>query len=257
MFEHILEIETEDGIDYRDGNEIGDVDADGATGCDGTNYDGDCYTTVLEEDYTVSIPAISIIFQKNFGGNTIIIPPVSYCSDPVHANNQDRATCEAIPAVWFGGCDIQGYFNKSDCEGIGSSTWYECSDKLSLTESSCVSAGGSWYGAIGYGTDSWTKFYNPTTYSTINICLKIFYRNNGVIKKVSTNLVEITETGTFQTINFKFTSSEDIPIGLNAIGIYKYNGTSCDTSTDFYPNDRTEPIPIQFTPYSNLPIINW
>ena len=93
------------------------------------------------------------------------------------------------------------------------------------------------------------------------ICLRLFYRNPN-IASIYSNSININENGSYQTFNFStFKDSSDnpisnIPMGLNAIGIYEYDGSSCKTSTTLYPNDR-KPISVQFIPHTTLPIINW
>lgn len=86
------------------------------------------------------------------------------------------------------------------------------------------------------------------------ICLTVFYRENGHINSVSSQSVGIEENGGYQTINFTFNPGTNVPIGLNAIGIYEHDGTNC-TSTP-YPPSR-QPIQTLFNARSGLPVINW
>lgn len=303
-------------------NGTGDIDSDGETGCDGTNYDGDCYTTILEEDYSVDITSgISVSFIKPLSSS---IPVDSFCSDP---SKITKTACEATNTdtsqpygEWYGGCSASGYINKDTCIAVGQK-WYSChintlddadssfaactTPNCYKTRTACLNANGVWFGE-GYGCDNADKSDKATCevsdlwrsctdgisttksacdladeiwygeniinkqlssvsvkkYQEQKICMKLFYRDsNSNIVVLTADLTTITEDGSYQTIrflNFKDisnTSVGQISMGINAIGIYEHDGTNC-TNT-LYPNDRTQPIPVQFIPHTNLPIINW
>ncbi len=299
-------------------NGVGNVDSDGLTGCGGSDYNGDCYTSILQNDYTVNISAgISVSFIKPLSSS---IPVDSFCSDPskitknsCEANNPDTG----LPyGEWFGGCSEAGYINKSTCVSAGKQ-WYSChintldnddagystcsSPNCYKTKTSCLNANGIWFGE-GYGCDNAAKSDQATCtvsntwrsctddgtittssaceaadeiwygdnivnkqllsvsvkkYQAQKICLRLFYRKTDSSIDIGndSSFVTITEDGSSQTINFSGFSVSEIPMGINAIGIYEHDGTSC-TNT-LYPSDRTQPIQVQFIPHSNLPIINW
>ncbi len=154
----------------------------------------------------------------------------------------------------------QGLTNGGECylthqEGQTTATRY--------TESSCKTAKGVWFRN--------TSIYSPL-YRKNSVCVKFFYRKGSSIDSlISDNDIStaspdpfpIEENGSYQTItfnNFKDNTNTvvtDIPIGINAIGIYEYDGSSCSTSTNLYPSDRTAPIPVLFAPHRNLPVIQW
>ncbi|MCK4843230.1 MAG: type II secretion system protein [Methylococcales bacterium] len=225
--------------------------------CGANEYDGDCLNSISVDDYVINISSITAMFQKDYGGTTAIIPPVSFCSNSSTANNASRAVCEGASFEWFGGCDVQGYFNKADCEDVllGNSTWYNCADKVSPTESICVAAGSVWYGTIGYGTDTWTKFYLPTSYTSKSICMILFYRkDDGTTGQHKSTTLSIKETGSYESVKFNF-PSVDIPFGNNAMGIYEYD-IDCNPDNTKYPSDR-KVISVLFTPRKTINTINW
>lgn len=291
-------------------NATENIDVNGVTGCDGTNYDGDCYTTILEEDYTVDITSgISATFIKPLSSS---VPISSFCSNPSFIT---KSTCitvntEVTPNApygeWYGGCEKNGYINKSSCEdaSLGNSTWHLCSDLSSSSKSACEAVPAIWFGE-GYGCnnnasedkascetavagtadDEWRSCSDNGTielvenctnqnwygnempvnnlptlinpYQGKSICMKVFYRNKADQTIISTDssAKNITENGSYQTINFSFSGVTQIPTGINAIGIYEHDGSIC--TQNLYPNDRDQPATIQFVPHSNLPIINW
>ena len=118
------------------------------------------------------------------------------------------------------------------------------------TEKKCqLSSKGSWFKNT---TD------NGWSFEKSSICLKVFHRlTDTTIGGSYSEPVVVEENGSYQTINFSNFSSLDIPLGTSAIGVYRYDGSSCNSSNELYPNDLTSPISIQFIPHTNLPIINW
>lgn len=146
-------------------------------------------------------------------------------------------------------CETAGGFTSAkDCylthaEGEGSSTRYN--------ERSCqVGAKGTW---VKHTTD------NDWVYQQANLCLKVFYRDpvSSAILNTSSSSVLLDEDGLNQTILFSDFGITNIPMGINAIGIYEYDSAANSCTTNLYPSDRTQPIQVQFIPHTNLPIINW
>jgi hypothetical protein len=188
----------------------------------------------------------------------------SFCSE---ASYITRLTCESAGKIWYGegfGCSDQSKSNKALCTG----TWRSCTDDGTITtEKECLSADQIWYG---------NNIFSINTSSDLRTCMKIFYRKSdssiGVLISdedisndagtVNNDPKLIIADGSYQTIrftNFRDSSSNslitDIPIGTNAIGIYKHDGTTC-TDTH-YPADRQTPIQVDFHPRAGLPVINW
>jgi hypothetical protein len=139
----------------------------------------------------------------------------------------------------------QGLTDGAEChlthrEGETNSTRY--------SENTCKTAKGGWYVN--------TNVYPSVEYKSNSICMKVFYRkNDGTVGTVSSGSKTIEENGSYQTLTFTGFSVTDIPIGINAIGIYEHNGTSC--TANLYPADRFGPIPVLFVPHRNLPVIQW
>ncbi len=107
-------------------------------------------------------------------------------------------------------------------------------------EPSCTSAGKTWSVSV-------------TTPSPVRVCMRIYYRKNGVIADVTSTNTEIPphviiENGTVQSISFEFDSDvitagvqdTTLPNGINSFGIF--------TSIDHDTNPAT-PDQCQFTPY--------
>ena len=90
------------------------------------------------------------------------------------------------------------------------------------------------------------------------ICLNIFYRDNGIATSRPSKPALIEENGGFQTVQFNFTNPPPpIPIGQNAIGIYEYDGDCDPDNNPLYPIDRQNPIQVDFHANTTLPVINW
>lgn len=195
------------------------------------------------------------------------------CSDGVSAN---KTACESAGHEWYGegfGCSIQGKPTKELCSPA---TWRGCTDDGTITtESACLSAGQKWYGDTIFNN----IFNNPPTQK--KICMKVFYRTadsmigmlisdddlSNDASAISFDAKTITADGGFQAIRFgAFRDSQSsagappeawVPIGSLAVGIYEFDGSSCKTSTSYYPADRQSPIQVDFHPHTTLPVINW
>jgi len=122
------------------------------------------------------------------------------------------------------------------------------------------------------------------------ICMNLFYRNpaDSSFSRIQSYPVTIDLDGSYQNIHFSLPNFGVDPVlqaecededgfndgewdstapahcrfnvaqGINAIGVFEYDG-DCDPTTgnSFYPNNRTEPLALQFIPQASLPIINW
>ncbi|MDP1772700.1 MAG: prepilin-type N-terminal cleavage/methylation domain-containing protein [Methylobacter sp.] len=186
----------------------------------------------------------------------------SNCSD---ATSASKSACELAGKDWYGegfGCSDQAKSNKALCTSPG--VWRSCTDNGTITsQTACLSAGQIWYGE---------DIFSINTPSATPICMKIFYRKPdatiGILvsdedkNTANSEPKSIIADASFQTIrfaNFRDSSSNslitELPIGTNAIGLYKHDGTAC-TNTH-YPADRQNPIQVDFHPRSTLPVLNW
>ena len=191
-----------------------------------------------------------------------------------NCSHTTKSACESDKGTWADQCKFN---NATACtsslasNGAGSSL-YDTNKPNScvFAESECIAASGIKDSSNCYLThkegetniryfpsDCETNFNGQWNPATKNVCLKVFYRNSitNQITSFESKSKTIKENGGYQTITFEFLSSPSIPIGKNAIGIYEHDGSTCTTT--LYPYDRTEPIPIAFIPYADLPIINW
>jgi len=169
-----------------------------------------------------------------------------------------KTDCLNVDGTWFGegyGCDNVLKSDKATCEAAD--VWRSCSDDGTITGSAaCNLADELWYGDVivnrSFSSISVKKYQDK------KICMKVFFReNNSTLNFYSSNEILIREDGSYQTISFPFPGVTNIPMGLNAVGVYEYDGAGCATSTVLYPNNRTQPVPIQLTSHVNLSVINW
>jgi len=187
------------------------------------------------------------------------------CSDGTSAT---KTGCEAAGNEWYGegfGCSDQAKAIKELC--TSPDVWRSCSDDGTITdESACLAADQLWYGD--------TIFNNSL--STQKICMKVFYRkpDSTIGTLVSDDKKDndsptvhfdpksIIADGSFQSlrfVNFRDSASNflvtELPIGTNAIGIYKHDGLSCTNL--FYPSDRQSPVQVDFHAHAGVSVINW
>lgn len=192
----------------------------------------------------------------------------------------DNAACSATPTggthsvgTWESTAPASCSFTtQSECYNIGGrssniisgqSTGDEC--YMSHAEfsgnqyspESCQTASGNWKGRI---------------------CMNVFYRRNGAVVYSSSLPTNISEDGSYQTVQFSFpnynnqTDCENnngtwdgtlnqcfynVPIGQDAIGIYEYDGDCDPVNNPLYPADKQNPIQVDFHPHTALPVINW
>ena len=176
------------------------------------------------------------------------------CSDGTSLN---KIACEGASEHWYGegyGCSVQNNINKASCVAAPA-TWRGCTDNGTIVDQDiCIANDEIWYGdnlyEIEYPTQS-----NPFNFQ--NICLNVFYRrsSDSEVTHTSSAVVSIEENGSYQTINFSGFGVSNIPIGINAIGVYEHDG-DCNTDNNIYPSLRT-PIKVMFVPNNDLPVINW
>ncbi|MGR9046552.1 MAG: type II secretion system protein [Gammaproteobacteria bacterium] len=255
---------------------------DSGVTCSGDSYNGDCAIIIGAADHLVGFNTLTVSFRKPLNDNAVVLPPTSFCDDAsANPPSNSKATCAT---TWYGGCDQLGFLNKSSCTGAGHN-WYQCNlntlhdgepGYASCAQPSCYKskvecekAGGIWFdGNHEIITNRATVFYVQK-----NICLKVFYRNGSAITVVASDNtdtvndsspVQINEDGGMELVRFRFDSDpatagfQDVmvPLGINAVAVYEYDGISCATSTALYPSDRS-PVQIQFVPHANVPLIYW
>jgi len=154
---------------------VAGVDSDGETMCNGDNntYDGDCYTTILESDYTVNISAgINVFLRKE---NSVLNGNCNFSmglSSSLTANDKGQAcrnaggssgsacyltktSCNNINGVWNA---LNNYceFSSTTCTGDISAgtttekTWDTSTETCHIPKAQCihVSTGGVWTGAV-------------------------------------------------------------------------------------------------------------
>jgi hypothetical protein len=87
--------------------------------------------------------------------------------------------------------------------------------------------------------------------------MRIFYRQNGAIGTPPSESapIVIEENGMIRQLHFAGFTISQLPAGINAVGIYQHDGTSC--TNNVYPSDRLSPIHVHFSANSTLPVINW
>ena len=176
------------------------------------------------------------------------------CSDGTSLN---KTACEGASEHWYGdgyGCSVQYHINKAACLGA-SATWRGCTDDGTILDQDiCIANDEIWYGDNLYSVEYPTQ---NNSYNNQDICLNVFYRqsSDSEVTHTSSTLVSIEENGSYQTINFSGFGMTNIPIGINAIGIYEHDG-DCDTNNNIYPSDRS-PIRVMFVSNNDLPVINW
>ncbi|GEM_PF-1052816 len=251
--------------------------------CGDDGYNGDCSLFINNTDYSISFNTLVVVFRKPLNKNAITLPPVSFCADG--SANPPTGTKAACATTWYGDCDNSGFLSNAACTGAGHN-WYQCNLNTTADNDTgyascaqpacykskveCEKANGIWFDAPHEIITNRAS----VAYSQKNICLKVIYRDGsspGFIASDATDTVnnaspiQVNEDGGIQSLTFTFDSDHantdfqdvQIPLGINAVGVYEYDGSSCATSNTLYPNDRTTPIPVQFVPHMSLPVINW
>ncbi|CCE22179.1 type II secretion system protein [Methylotuvimicrobium alcaliphilum] len=193
---------------------------------------------VRGNDWLVNISGgISVSFLKP---GVEYLSMFSRCSDP---QKTSRDECEE-PNLWYGGCDIAGFYNKSSCEAHTTGSWSNCSDDTDKNKEDCHSAGFTYYGQ-GYGCSDQFKttktdcespavWRNCSDDGTIDnesdclsanevwfgdlifapksksICMKIYYRNlNSLIGTLVSDAKTISAESGLKTIRFTHFRDED------------------------------------------------
>jgi len=211
----------------------------------------------------------------------------TWASGSCDINSDDisvSGNCQAIGGAMLSVCD-----NSANCSGsnawIGSANYCEftpanCStligqfstsglcrrshtDKTGaiLSEKSCLDNGGQF----------WTE-------NTKQICMNVFYRSpiNSQQSYISSDPMNITEDGSYQSIHFNFSGVDQtkceanngvwdsvasscsfpVGVGIDAIGIYEYDG-DCNSANPFYPANKTQNMDVLFIPKQNINPIAW
>lgn len=125
-------------------NGTGDVNADGATACDSgsvNDYDGDCNSTILEEDYTVDIRnGINVLIRKeSSNSNGSCSFPISLSSSLITGDKGQA--CRNASGSASSAC----YLNQTACvdpQIVG--TWNAVNNYCEFTSASCNLAGETW-----------------------------------------------------------------------------------------------------------------
>ncbi|MGR9014779.1 MAG: prepilin-type N-terminal cleavage/methylation domain-containing protein [Gammaproteobacteria bacterium] len=167
--------------------------------------------------------------------------------------------CEATGGYWLGngyGCSDQQYSNQADCE-LNNKQWVEswprCKKSSAPNTESLVP-----YHNIKTGKYECEDISGNWKYPRKQVCLNVFYRNNGNLNWATSLPTLIEENGAYQTIQFNFAANPVfIPTGQNAIGIYEYDGDCDPVNNPLYPADRQNPIQVDFHAHTALPVINW
>lgn len=198
------------------------------------------------------------------------------CSD-IHYTN--KASCEAATKTWHV-CSIVGLTTFQDCKAAGGywlGNGYGCSDQQYSNQAACESNSKVWleswprcYTTSAPNTELLVPYYNIKTgkddcegiggswkYPRKQLCINVFYRQNGNLNVATSFPALIEEDGAYQTLQFLLPAPFYVPAGQNAIGIYEYDGDCDPVNNPLYPLDRQNPIQVDFHPHATLPTINW
>lgn len=217
------------------------------------------------------------------------------CSD-IHYTN--KASCETATKTWHA-CSIVGETNFLSCEAAGGywlGNGYGCSDQQYSSQAACEFNSKLWIESWPRckkialpNTELLVPYHNIKTnkdecegvggnwkYPRKQVCLNVFYRNNGILTVATSLPTLIEEDGAYQTMQFNGFYLPDfndidsdgnryeslgnvlaVPTGSNAIGIYEYDGDCDPVNNPPYPADRQNPIQLDFQPHATLPVINW
>lgn len=180
----------------------------------------------------------------------------------------ERAIADGGPGgIWNSEKPESCSFSSTQCSNAGGKTdAREC--YLTHQEGNAASTPYNQYSCQMESKGSWFyyTFANASNYfNDRSICMVIWVRDpatSSIIPLTSDSLT-IQENGSFQTIrfiNFKNASNTLVPRimqGINAIGIYEYDGNCDPLNNPLYPSDRQQPIQVLFNAHSSLPSVNW
>lgn len=225
-------------------------------------------------------------YGENFNGG---------CSD-IHYTS--KISCEAATKTWHK-CSIAGATTFLGCEAAGGhwlGNGYGCSDQQFSSQATCEANNKVWVESwprckktTAPNTELLVPYHNIKTskdecegvggnwkYPRKQVCLNVFYRNNGNLNVATSLPTLIEEDGAYQTVQFNGFYLPDlndidsdgnryeslgnvlaVPAGQNAIGIYEYDGDCDPVNNPIYPPDRQNPIQLDFQPHTTLPVINW
>jgi len=184
--------------------------------------------------------------------NVAITPKIYAYSPPPITRPADNSICTANSGVWS---DLTTpkcvmpleYKNSLSCTAA-TGTW-ETGDYCSLVVpplnmTTCVNNGGNWNGTTCY-----------QSISSKQICLDLYYRENGIIKHVSNNNPpsnpQITENGMTQIVSFSLTAA-NIPVGKAAFRI-----TDCGAIPAVYPIPTRPPQIVNIMPNAQTLDFTW
>jgi prepilin-type N-terminal cleavage/methylation domain-containing protein len=230
-----------------------------------------------------------------YGENLIITGDNGGCSD-IHYTN--KASCEAATQTW-NACSIVSATTFLGCEALGGhwlGNGYGCSDQQYNSQAACEANNKIWVESwprckktAAPNTEPLVPYHNIKTskdecegvsgswkYPRRQVCLNVFYRNNGNLSVATSLPILIEEDGAYQTMQFNgfylpdlndIDSDGDryeslgsvlaVPTGQNAIGIYEYDGDCDPVNNPLYPADRQNPIQLDSQSHATLPVINW
>ncbi len=178
-------------------NGLGDVEADGSVTCGANEYDDDCYSTILFEDYRVDINSgLSVSLQKpetgfcGFTGSlTKSQASIASKSSCKNAGGQfssscvfNSGSCATAGGLWnfaTSSCDI---VNQTICENLPTDTpkgfagrWDTESSSCFLDNTTCTARSGTWRGVTACQFDSvscgvkggtWSNQTNECTFTS-------------------------------------------------------------------------------------------
>lgn len=192
------------------------------------------------------------------------------CSNNAITNQTD---CEQSGAYWMGygyGCSLQNYSTQNACE-TNSGIWYESWGRCKNLTAPSTEISTPYF--FTRNNDTQCGSSGTWLHAKKKLCMKIFYRresdstidfitSDSDSSDVDLDPITIVEDGTNQTIkflNFREDSTNTIisglPIGINAIGVYEHDGSSC---TDIlYPSTRSDTVQLLFAPKTTFSIIDW
>lgn len=139
-----------------------------------------------------------------------------YCNDPMITS---RISCGAPPA-WVANCSDPDQATTVDC--IAPNTW----TNLLPIQRQCFYHGGTWQAKIA------------STPEEIPVCLKVHYREDGLMTSIASKSVNINNSEYF---TFKFPAEDGkerrIPIGMNGVGVHILGKCS---NTDYKKKEECE-----------------
>jgi len=207
----------------------------------------------------------------------------SSCSIHSEQINNDNQ-CKALGGAMLSVCD-----NSANCSG--SNTWIGSANYCEFTPANCSALIGQFSTSglcrrshtdkTGAILSEKTCLDNGGQFWTENrkqICMNVFFRSpvNSQQSYISSDPINITEDGSYQSIHFNFSEANQIDcennngvwdtgtstcsfpvgVGIDAIGIYEYDG-DCNSANPFYPANKTQNMDVLFVPKQNINPLSW